>query len=368
MLKKGGWLFLFSCLMTVFFSFSMATKAASLSFVSPAKLYKPGDLITVTFNMASTELAVNAVAAVINYPVALLELTAVSVNDSIISFWVEQPKKTNTGKIALQGVIFNPGYKGVGAKLVTLTFKAKKTGLAILNVKDFQILANDGKGTVVKTSVANKLITLGDSQPVKTELVKKEPEVEIVEKETGLKKNSPMPKSFVLKSATHPLQNTWYSSSAIRLNWTLPSGVQVVSYKLDRQAKSDPGEISRGKISSIAYQKIDNGIWYFHIKLKIANNWTDTVHYQLKSDYIKPILNLALQPVSGQAPLIKYSANDNSSGIKYYEISLDNGSLKRTTTAGNFSPKGLMSGYHVVKITVFDKAGNQASNLQEFNY
>jgi len=368
MFKKGGNVFVAISMVLVFFCFASELKAATLSFASRTKTYKTGQTVIVTFNLFSSDQAVNALAATINYPTDLLDLTAVSLSGSIVNFWVEQPKKGLAGTVKMQGVIFNPGYKGKGAKLVTLTFKAKAPGSALVSVKDFQVLANDGKGTAVKTTNANlKLAITGTALKIADTTTITKPET--VEAVTDNTKTVSMPSSFVLKSSTHPTQSAWYRGNVARLNWKLPIGTETVSYSLDRRAKTDPGQNSRGKVSSVAYQDLSDGTWYFHIKIKTKTAWSQTVHYRLNFDYTKPDLSIVVvQPSEGQLPTIKYFATDSGSGVDHYEISLDNGPIKRSAKSGSFTPGVVGNGSHKVTVTVYDKIGNKTIQSKGFRY
>jgi hypothetical protein len=58
------------------------------------------------------------------------------------------------------GVIFNPGFDGIAGKIMTIKFKVKEAGVANLNMSSGLVLANDGAGTSVATTLGTKYLRL----------------------------------------------------------------------------------------------------------------------------------------------------------------------------------------------------------------
>ena len=67
------------------------------------------------------------------------------VNEPVIS--------QNSGNVYFAGVILNPGYKGGGAKIFSVNFRVKASGDAFITVANGSVLANDGSGTQVLSSI-----------------------------------------------------------------------------------------------------------------------------------------------------------------------------------------------------------------------
>jgi len=57
-------------------------------------------------------------------------------------------------------VVPTPGFQSSAGKLITITFKAKDAGEALINIEDATVLANDGLGTdvLVKTQSTKLLL------------------------------------------------------------------------------------------------------------------------------------------------------------------------------------------------------------------
>ncbi|MCX6712432.1 MAG: hypothetical protein NT041_01940, partial [Candidatus Vogelbacteria bacterium] len=72
---------------------------------------------------------------------------------SIVNLWVQEPAFSNTsGKVSFEGAILNPGFTGGSGRVLSVSFRAKKAGTAILSFSAGSILANDGAGTsILKT-------------------------------------------------------------------------------------------------------------------------------------------------------------------------------------------------------------------------
>lgn len=75
--------------------------------------------------------------------------------------WVDEPTYSNaTGTITFSGGLPTPGFQDRDGNLLTITFKAKDAGEALINIETAAILANDGLGTdvLVKTQPAKLLL------------------------------------------------------------------------------------------------------------------------------------------------------------------------------------------------------------------
>ncbi|MEK7462727.1 MAG: hypothetical protein AAB618_04110 [Patescibacteria group bacterium] len=79
-----------------------------------------------------------------------LSVTTIDYNTSIADLWAEEPWYSNgVGTINfIGGTTRSGGFSGEGA-LLTITFTAKATGDASINIEEMQILAHDGLGTLV---------------------------------------------------------------------------------------------------------------------------------------------------------------------------------------------------------------------------
>ena len=364
---------LFALALVMIMSVANNVTAASLSFDAKTKNYRLGETFSSSFYLASLDRSVNAMEATIVYPTKLLELIDVSTAGTESRFWIEQPKRDNSGEVKVRWLILNPGYIGKGAKILTLSFRAKAAGQAAVAVKDAQVLANDGKGTAVKTSVSGVLFNVsGQKAQLEEKLkVKSKKSKDSVKVVTETKKEAVvMPSSFVVNSVTHPLQNVWYHGDQARLTWSWPKEVLAVSYSLDNLTDTVPMSDKANAKREMVYKDLADGVFYFHIRLKTAAGWTGATHYRLNVDHSSPSLVVSvLQEDKSQLPIVKYAASDQASGVSYYEISFDNGPVKRFEKSGSLMIGGSISkGRHVVRIVAYDRAGNQSGDSKIFEY
>lgn len=94
--------------------------------------------------------SIDAVGAGISYPATLLELKEIRSGNSIINYWLDQPKAIRPGMVNFSGIITG-GYTGTTGPLVSLVFLTKAVGSGSISFDDTtKVLLNDGKGTQAK--------------------------------------------------------------------------------------------------------------------------------------------------------------------------------------------------------------------------
>ncbi len=342
-----------------------AVQAASLSVQVNKKSYRPGEQISASVYIESEQESINAMSAVISYPKELLEVLELSTAGAQNGFWVEQAKRDQSGVVNLRWLALNPGYKGKGAKILTINFKAKSAGQVLIGVKDLQVLANDGQGTVVKSMASNaSFAVLAVKTPAKT--VSK---ITTVSKAPKAMTNLVMPNNFKIWSDSHPDQKLWYHGDRLLLQWTWPAEVLAMSYLIDRSVATVPASVASSKTESVSYGNLPEGQNYFHIKLKLASGWTKVSNYQVNIDRSSPDLVVSLeQAQNSDLPVLLFRASDKWSGVDYYEISLNNGQPQKFKQVGSLLISNIGKGQHRIRIVAYDKAGNQTGDSKIFDY
>jgi hypothetical protein len=93
---------------------------------------------------------INAVGATIKFPQDSLEVLGFSKERSFFDLWTEETAiNEDTGEIHFSGGTTRPGgLMGTGTVL-TLTVRAKKTGVQTISFEGTQVYADDGKGTLL---------------------------------------------------------------------------------------------------------------------------------------------------------------------------------------------------------------------------
>ena len=118
-----------------------------------------------------TDEPVNAVEGRIIFPEDMLVVKEISDGNSSINFWVERPRSELPGVVIFSGVTPG-GFSGVNNLLFSVTFEAKKTGMATISISNAKALQNDGEGTEAALSLRNVAVEIkaGDSSTRKEEV------------------------------------------------------------------------------------------------------------------------------------------------------------------------------------------------------
>lgn len=91
---------------------------------------------------------INAMEGTLSYANELLELKEIQDGNSIVNFWIERPRSDNTGYIRFAGITPG-GYRGQKGSLFKIIFEAKASGSGIVEIREQNVLRNDGQGTSV---------------------------------------------------------------------------------------------------------------------------------------------------------------------------------------------------------------------------
>lgn len=144
-----------------FFLVAHAASAASLYLSPVIGTYSVGQTFTVNVYVSSPDQAMNAAQGVISFPIDKLEVYALSKTDSIANLWVQDPSFSNQdGTITFGAIVTNPGYTGPQGQIIKITFHARSPGTANIAFSSGSVLANDGKGTNILSSMQNAAVTL----------------------------------------------------------------------------------------------------------------------------------------------------------------------------------------------------------------
>ena len=140
-----------------------------------------GDTVSVSIIVSTSNQAINAVSGVLSFPKDLLEVTSVSKTGSIINFWANDPKFSNSeGTVNFEGVIMSPGYVGSNGRVLKINFKVKSTGQANIQFDTASILANDGNGTDIISGKGNATVSIKGKKVLKQEVAPVEQKIEPV--------------------------------------------------------------------------------------------------------------------------------------------------------------------------------------------
>jgi len=352
---------IFFVLASAFFIISpAAAQAASLYFSPSSGTYTVGSTLSVSVYVSSANQAMNAASGVISFPKDKLEVISLSKTGSIFSLWVQEPSFSNSaGTVNFEGIALNPGFKGAGGKLIAVNFRVKAAGIATLNFSSGSVLANDGQGTNILTSLGNASFGLGGAGPT-------------VPEATTPSEAAGTPAAPQISSPTHPDPNQWYTANDAKFVWSIPSDVTSVRLLVGKIPQAVPTVGYSPAIASKELPDLVDGIWYFHVRLKNNAGWGGISHFRFQIDTEKPsifdIREVERDDKTNPKVRFVFDAKDETSGIDHYEIQIDSGNPHKWQDDGSgiFETPALGPGDHTLIAKAFDKAGNSLANSTEF--
>ena len=300
---------------------------------------------------------INAVKVDLEFDPKKLQVVNPTAGKSFISFWIAQPKYSNTkGSISFQGGIPSPGINTSAGLVSTVTFRAISPGNAIISFSEnSRIFLDDGKGTNILSSTGRGMYEI----------------------------TIPPPEGPRVFSSTHPDQNRWYRNNNIDFSWEKEEGVNGFSYIIDQSPYGIPDNVSEGEDNFASFSNVEDGIWYFHVKAREVNSWGGMTHHLFKIDNTPPAdFEILLTPCREYNssfytlgnPSVSFITTDALSGLDHYEIKIiDLAEVKKGETASFFtevvSPYIIPysnPGEYELLVRAFDSAGNWKDISKKF--
>ena len=349
--------------MLMLFSIYSVTHASGASlYLSPsANSSKIGQSFTATVFVSSAEQAMNAAQGTISFPADKLSVVSLSKSGSVVSLWIQEPSFSNSsGTVSFEGIVLNPGFTGSAGKMISINFKAKAAGDAVVSFSSGSILANDGKGTGILSGFGNARFNIesGVSAPA--------PPISTTPASSA--KTPPAPMVY---SSTHLNPNEWYNVSNLKFSWTITQDITGVSFLINDNPLSNPGSISDGLISEKQFKNIGEGVGYFHLRLRNASGWGAISHFRFNIDTEVPT-DFTMDFSSKEEILehglkIKFSVNDNLSEISHFETKINNEeALSFLDNESRIYDLPILNpGKHTIAVKAFDNAGNFVADFKE---
>jgi len=328
-----------------FFAITLPVHAANLYLYPANGSFAVGQTISVDIYVSSTDNVMNAASGVVLFPSDKLQVVSVSKTGSIMNLWVQEPVFSNSaGTFSFEGIALNPGFTGSAGKIITVNFKVVGTGIGNLSVTQGSVLANDGLGTGILSGVAGATFSFGGVVP-------------------GLPNEVGIPGVPTVTSNTHPDSSKWYSKDTATFEWQLPQGVTGTRLLIGRIVDAVPLVTYVPPVSTKTIEDLDEGISYFHVRLRNDDGWGGIAHFRLNVDTVNPSsLSVNVQKRDDETDpvvVLNIKAQDETSGIDHYEVSVDGGeSLVVPGSASQWASPALGPGNHKLAVRVFDKAGN----------
>ncbi|MEZ4200073.1 MAG: hypothetical protein R3B69_00485 [Candidatus Paceibacterota bacterium] len=269
----------------------------------------------------------------------------------MFSLWAVDPTYSNSAGTISFGGGSPSGYSGGAGTVLSVTFRAKTAGTGKVTFSNGSVLAADGRGTNVLTSMNSGSYTIAAAEvPAEPEIIEY-----VAPPDT--------PGAATITSTTHPNSDGWFLSNTAELEWTVPSDVTAVRTLLSDSAGSIPTKVYEPPISSLTINDLEEGVQYFHLQLRNADGWGRVAHYRLAVDTTDPIFDLELPEaadLSNPTQIFNFSASDTPSGIAKYTVQIDGGEvvdfIPQSATSSYVTP-ALLPGQHSMVVEAFDQAG-----------
>jgi hypothetical protein len=162
----------------------------------------------------------------------------------------------------------------------------------------------------------------------------------------------------------------WYATTEGLFEWEIPFDVNELAVMLATSSENQP-ELTKAAISNppvkefvLNKENIIEGIQYLSIKYKNQVGWGAVLNRKIMIDTTEPenfTIDVRVSNSPTGFPQLNFAANDTTSGIDYYEMTIaDNEPIKVTPDEAKigYLLKELEDGTYTVTVVAFDKAGN----------
>ena len=325
------------------------TLAATLSIAPSASKVSVGNIVSVNVLVATDGKSINNADATIQFPTDLLEVMSVTKGSSIFSLWVEDPKFSNyNGTITFDGGLPSPGYSGQNGQVVSVVFKAKKTGVASIVFSDAAVRQNDGLGTDILSTKQSATVAISSSAQLDVPVI--------------TTTSNSLPVKPLITSSTYPAQDQWYSGTTATFSWVVPDDVTSIQTLLSKNATAVPTVTYDGSVSQRTVNNLADGVLYFHLRYMNNVGWGPTAHYKIQTDSTPPEKFTLHVTTQGTQNILALNAVDAMSGIDSYSVKIDNAPAVRVGQAELVNNQYILptqsQGEHTLMVLAYDRAGN----------
>ena len=319
--------------------------------------------MSINIKIDSEEEGVNAAQGKINWPADILEFVEVSKEGSAFNFWLEEPVlSSESNSLSFIGGTAK-GISGAALQILNIKFKAIVAGTAELSFSDAAVTASDGKGTNVLSKVK------GASYGVGAEVI--QPEVSQLERiERQAIPGQGLPIKPEMRVPQYSDEKLWHNYlGEVVVFWDVPPDITAAATVLNHSPNTVPNIAEKELTTGRNFGILEDGVWYIHARFKNDIGWGPAAHFRLAID-TKPPLSFELTILEGEttdnpAPIIQFKSSDALSGLKEYEIKIDDSETIKISAAefiGNFTLPLQAPGTHRVVVKAIDEAGNSAED------
>lgn len=352
----------------VFFSFVFTASAANVALSPSTGSYSAGQTFTVTVQALPNGDNINAVESTLNFDSSLLSVVSVSRDGSVFSLWTTEPAFNNAaGTVTFGGGSPTPFTST--SNILTVTFRAVANGTANVTFGETSALAADGRGTDVFENATNgSYVIAAATTPPPTPTPEPTPTEEPEEGEAIIFGDPPRPPEVGSQTFLDP--ETWYSRMDGVFTWTLPFDVTAVAVEISDDPENVPQDnedaINDPPIEDfvISPENVSDGVQYVSVNFQNQVGWGAVTNRKLQIDTTPPepfAINVRAGTSPDSFPLLNFEAEDVTSGIDYYDMTVADKEPVRITPDEarlGYLLGELEDGTYTVKVVATDLAGN----------
>ncbi len=356
--------------LSLFFVSVLNVLAAELGISPGSGSYSAGQTFKAVVQVIPGGDKVNAVEATLKFDTSVLSVVSVNKAGSAFSLWTTEPTFSNSGgTIKFGGGSPTPIKKT--SNLVTITFKAKSAGSGSVTVSKASVLAADGRGTDVYKGSRQATYGVKVKNTEKTPSLGQGANDDTVGNSGEAIVFGDKPSIPEIGSTTFLDPDTWYSDTEGVFTWTLPFDVDTVAVMIsddpDNRPEKNKKAIFKPAIEEFKITKdnVSDGVQYVSVNFKNQVGWGTPVNRKLQIDTTPPksfTINVDNGNTKNSFPLLRFAAEDETSGVAYYELTVaDKEPVKITVDEARlgYMLKDLEDGTYTVEVTAYDKAGNK---------
>lgn len=344
-------------------------QAAEVQLSPSTGTYGSGQTFTATVRVDPEGESINAVEATLTFDTSKLSVVSVAKTGSVFSLWTTEPTFSNSaGTIEFGGGSPTP-FSSVST-LAVITFRATAEGAAAVDFQNASALAADGLGTDVLSGTVGGSYTVSAATetptPTPTETSDEEEDTD-----AAIAFGEP-PRAPVVGSKTFLDPDVWYAESTGLFTWELPFDVTAVAYEISTTSDMEPDKENAidPPIEEIEILEGDlaDGRQYLHVQFENQVGWGAVAHRQILVDTTPPEdfeVNVRAGNTPSSFPLITFDAEDKTSGVEYYELTIADGEPIEVTPEEaelGYLLSKLEDGTYTVTVVAYDRAGNSTES------
>jgi hypothetical protein len=359
----------------LFFVSSFTVDAADLVISPSTGSYSSGQTFTATVRAVPGGDSVNAVEASMTFDPDLLSVVSVNKTGSVFSLWTTEPTFSNAaGTISFGGG--SPSPFTSTSNLLNITFRTVANGDAAVDFNTASVLAADGLGTDVYEDGIGASYTVAVSDtptptpsPTPTPTPGTEGDDGGDENDEAIIFGDP-PRPPEIGSPIFLDPDVWYNTTDGVFTWTLPFDVSAVAIEVSDDSENIPQDSEEAIIDPpneefvVNSENVSDGVQYISINFENQVGWGAVTNRKLKIDTTPPeafTVDVNPSPKPDGFPLLNFNANDVTSGIDYYEMTVaENEPLRVSPDEAElgYLLRDLEDGTYTVSVVAVDMAGN----------